>query len=129
MESFSSLLTRVRSCALCEENLPEGPRPVLQIHPNAKILIAGQAPGRKVHQSGVPFDDASGNRLREWLGVTSEVFYDPEKIAILPMGFCFPGTGSSGDLPPRGECADTWRELLLEPVSYTHCTPPTKRMV
>ena len=113
MESFSSLLTRVRACTICEENLPHGPRPVLQLHPNAKILIAGQAPGRKVHQSGVPFDDASGNRLREWLGVTSEVFYDPEKVAILPMGFCFPGTGKSGDLPPRSECVDAWRGLLL----------------
>ena len=113
MESFSSLLTRVRACTICEENLPQGPRPVLQIHPNARILIAGQAPGRKVHESGVPFDDASGNRLREWLGVTHDVFYDPEKIAILPMGFCFPGSGKSGDLPPRRECADAWREQLL----------------
>jgi len=113
MESFSSLLTRVRACTICEENLPQGPRPVLQIHPNARILIAGQAPGRKVHESGVPFDDASGNRLREWLGVTHDVFYDPEKIAILPMGFCFPGSGKSGDLPPRRECAGAWREQLL----------------
>ena len=113
METFSSLLTTVRACTICEENLPEGPRPVLQLHPSARVLIAGQAPGRKVHQSGVPFDDASGNRLREWLGVTREEFYDPEKIAILPMGFCFPGTGKSGDLPPRRECADAWREQLL----------------
>jgi uracil-DNA glycosylase len=111
--SFSSLLTEVRACTICEAHLPLGPRPVLQLHPNAKILIAGQAPGKKVHATGVPFDDASGNRLRDWLGVTREVFYDPEQIAILPMGFCYPGTGKSGDLPPRSECAPAWREQLL----------------
>jgi uracil-DNA glycosylase len=111
--SFSSLLTEVRACRICEAHLPLGPRPVLQLHPNAKILIAGQAPGKKVHETGVPFDDASGNRLRDWLGVTRDVFYDPEQIAILPMGFCFPGTGKSGDLPPRSECAPAWREQLL----------------
>ncbi len=113
MTSYSSLLTEVRACTICEPYLPLGPRPVLQLHPNARILIAGQAPGRKVHDSGVPFDDASGNRLREWLGVTREEFYNPEKIAILPMGFCFPGSGKSGDLPPRPECAPAWREQLL----------------
>ena len=113
MTSYSSLLTEVRACTICEPHLPLGPRPVLQLHPNARILIAGQAPGRKVHDSGVPFEDASGNRLREWLGVTREVFYNPEKIAILPMGFCFPGSGRSGDLPPRPECAPAWREQLL----------------
>ena len=113
MESFLSLLTEVRACSLCKENLPLGPRPVLQLHPKARVLIAGQAPGKKVHESGVPFDDASGNRLREWLGVTPEVFYDPEQIAILPMGFCFPGSGKSGDLPPRPECAPAWRKQLL----------------
>ncbi len=113
MTSFSSLLAEVRACRICEEHLPLGPRPILQLHPKAKILLIGQAPGRKVHESGVPFDDASGNRLREWLGVTREVFYDPEKIAILPMGFCFPGSGKSGDLPPRPECAPTWHDRLL----------------
>ncbi len=113
MTSYSTLLTEVRACTICEPHLPLGPRPVLQLHPNARILIAGQAPGRKVHDSGVPFEDASGNRLREWLGVTREVFYNPEKIAILPMGFCFPGSGKSGDLPPRPECAPAWREQLL----------------
>ena len=77
------------------------------------MLIAGQAPGRKVHESGVPFDDASGKRLREWMGVTDEVFYDPRSVAILPMGFCYPGTGKSGDLPPRKECAPAWRDKLL----------------
>ena len=114
MTIFSPLLAEVRACTICAEHLPLGPRPVVQIHPNAKILIAGQAPGRKVHQSGVPFDDASGNRLREWLGVTREAFYDPQQFAILPMGFCFPGTGKSGDLPPRPECEPAWRKQLLE---------------
>ncbi len=113
MTTPSSLLTEVRACSICEAHLPLGPRPVLQIGSKARILIAGQAPGRKVHESGVPFDDASGNRLREWLGVTREVFYDPNKIAILPMGFCFPGTGQSGDLPPRPECEPAWRKSLL----------------
>jgi uracil-DNA glycosylase len=86
---------------------------VLQAHPQARVLIAGQAPGKKVHESGVPFDDASGDRLRSWMGVTREVFYNPRQIAILPMGFCFPGTGASGDLPPRPECAPAWRDQLL----------------
>ncbi len=113
MTLFSSLLTEVRACTICKAHLPLGPRPVLQLHPKARVLIAGQAPGRKVHESGVPFDDASGNRLREWLSVTREVFYDPEQIAILPMGFCFPGSGRSGDLPPRPECAPAWRKQLL----------------
>ena len=113
MTSFSSLLADVRACTICEKHLPLGPRPLLQGHPNAKILIAGQAPGRKTHESGIPFDDASGKRLREWLGITRETFYDPQQIAILPMGFCFPGTGKSGDLPPRPECAPAWREQLL----------------
>ena len=113
MRSYLPLLAEVRSCTLCREHLPLGPRPVLQLHPKARILIAGQAPGKKVHESGVPFDDASGNRLREWLGLTRGEFYDPKLMAILPMGFCFPGSGRSGDLPPRPECAPAWREQLL----------------
>jgi len=110
---FDALITSVRECRLCEALLPAGPRPVLQLAPTAKILIAGQAPGRRVHESGVPFDDPSGNRLREWMGVSGEVFYDSSKIAILPMAFCYPGTGRSGDLPPRPECQQTWRRKLL----------------
>jgi uracil-DNA glycosylase len=113
MTSLSALLTDVRACTLCAEHLPSGPRPVLQMHASARILIAGQAPGRKVHESGVPFDDASGDRLRAWLGVSRDVFYDAKRVAILPMGFCYPGTGKSGDLPPRAECAAAWRALLL----------------
>ena len=111
---FSELVDAVRQCRLCEASLPHGPRPVLQADPRARILIAGQAPGRRVHQSGVPFDDASGDRLRAWMGMSKEVFYDAAKIAILPMGFCFPGTGRSGDLPPRPECAEAWRQQLLD---------------
>lgn len=101
MIHLASLLTEVRACVVCAEHLPLGPRPVVQLHPSARILIAGQAPGRKVHEAGIPFDDASGDRLRLWLGMSRDVFYDPRQVAILPMGFCFPGTGESGDLPPR----------------------------
>jgi uracil-DNA glycosylase len=107
------LLKEVRACTLCAEHLALGPRPVLQVDARARILIAGQAPGRKVHDSGVPFDDASGERLRQWMGVDRGVFYDPAIVAILPMGFCYPGTGRSGDLPPRRECAPQWRAPLL----------------
>ncbi|NKB70441.1 MAG: uracil-DNA glycosylase family protein [Candidatus Latescibacteria bacterium] len=114
MLAISSLLAEVRACTLCAAHLPLGPRPVLQFDPKARILIAGQAPGSKVHDSGVPFNDASGQRLRQWLGVTPEVFYNPEQIAIVPMAFCFPGTGRSGDLAPRPECAPAWRQQLLE---------------
>jgi uracil-DNA glycosylase len=122
MNSFASLLAEVRACTICAAHLPHGPRPVLQIHPQARILIASQAPGRKVHESGVPFDDASGDRLREWMGVTREVFYDSRRIAILPMGLCFPGTGKSGDLPPRPECMLAWHDLLLGHLRHLEIT-------
>ncbi|WP_018152351.1 uracil-DNA glycosylase family protein [Leeia oryzae] len=112
--SLVTLCAQVRACTLCAAHLPLGPRPVLQIHEKARILIAGQAPGRKVHASGIPFDDASGDRLRAWMGISKEDFYDETKVAILPMGFCYPGTGTSGDLPPRPECATTWRQPLLQ---------------
>lgn len=111
--SLDALLAEVRGCRLCEAHLPAGPRPVLQLSAGARILVAGQAPGRRVHASGLPFDDPSGDRLRDWLGVTREVFYDPARLAIVPMGFCYPGTGKSGDLPPRPECAPAWRAKLL----------------
>lgn len=111
--AWRSLLAEVRACEHCAAHLPLGPRPVLQLHPRARILVASQAPGRKVHETGVPFDDASGERLRAWLGVTREQFYDPTLFAIVPMGLCYPGTGASGDRPPRPECAPRWREPLL----------------
>lgn len=122
MKSFTALLAEVRACTLCAEHLPQGPRPIVQLHPQARILIAGQAPGSRVHASGVPFDDPSGDRLRDWLGVSREIFYDAKQIAILPMGFCYPGTGKSGDLPPRPECAPAWREQLLARLRHLELT-------
>jgi uracil-DNA glycosylase len=113
MENLEAFLTKMRACQLCAAALPHGVRPVVQISGTARILIAGQAPGSKVHASGVPFDDASGDRLRDWMGISKEVFYDPVQIAIVPMGFCFPGTGKSGDLPPRKECAPAWRNQCM----------------
>jgi uracil-DNA glycosylase len=110
---LQALLKEVRACTICAEHLAAGPRPVLQVGSTARILIAGQAPGRKVHEIGVPFDDASGERLRDWMGIDRDVFYDSRLISILPMGFCYPGTGNSGDLPPRRECAPQWRKQLL----------------
>lgn len=109
-----ALLAEVRACRLCAEHLPLGPRPVLQADRRARILVAGQAPGRRVHASGVPFDDASGERLRLWMGLDRGRFYDASLVAILPMGFCYPGTGVAGDLPPRPECAPQWRRRLLQ---------------
>lgn len=112
--TFKQILKEVSHCTICAEHLPDGVNPVIQIDRDARILIAGQAPGRIVHETGIPFDDASGNRLREWMGVTKEEFYNPKHIAILPMGFCYPGTGKSGDLAPRSECAPAWRDKLLK---------------
>ena len=112
-KQFPHLLEDVQACTVCEAVLPLGPRPVFQLHPKAPILIAAQAPGKKVHETGMPFNDPSGDRLREWLGVNRDTFYDPRQIAILPMGFCYPGTGKSGDLPPRPECAEKWRAEIL----------------
>jgi uracil-DNA glycosylase len=112
--SLNKLLVQVRACTVCAEYLPHGTRPIVQLAATAPIVIIGQAPGRRVHESGVPWDDPSGNRLRSWLDLTPEQFYDPTQVAILPMGFCYPGSASSGDLPPRPECAPLWHEQLLE---------------
>lgn len=122
MTTLPDLLEEIRHCQLCAGQLPLGARPVLQVGGGARILIAGQAPGRKVHTSGIPFDDASGDRLRDWLGVSHETFYDPACIAILPMGFCYPGTGRSGDLPPRPECAATWQQPVLSNLKHLELT-------
>ncbi|MBY7732957.1 uracil-DNA glycosylase family protein [Vibrio splendidus] len=111
---FSSLLTDIRQCTACEPHLSHGANPVIQAHPNARLLIIGQAPGIKVHESSVPWNDASGERLREWLGMDSDTFYDEQKVAIVPMGFCYPGKGKSGDLPPRKECAALWHQKVLQ---------------
>ena len=110
--ALETLLAEVRACRLCTD-LPLGPNPLVQAGDGARILIAGQAPGRITHGKGRPFDDPSGNRLRDWLGIDRETFYDPEQVAVLAMGFCFPGTGKGGDLPPRPLCAATWRARLL----------------
>lgn len=107
------LLADIRACTQCEAHLPLGPRPVLRASANAKLLIVGQAPGTKVHASGVPWDDASGKRLREWLRMTPNEFYDESRIAIVPMGFCYPGKQGSGDAPPRPECRATWHPRLI----------------
>lgn len=112
--SIERLAKQVRQCTLCEPHLPLGANPIIQVHEHSKILIAGQAPGRKVHETGILFNDPSGDRLRFWLGVDKETFYDARNFAVLPMGFCYPGTGPSGDLPPRPECAPKWRKPLLE---------------
>lgn len=112
MASLPTLLREIRACTLCAAHLPHGPRPVLQAGETARLLIAGQAPGRKVHESGIPFDDASGERLRDWLGLDRDTFYDAARVAIVPMGFCYPGKGKSGDLPPRPECAPAWQAQL-----------------
>ena len=114
VKTLDSLLCEVRACRACADVLPLGPRPVVQISATARILIASQAPGTKVHESGIPFSDASGDRLREWMAVPDEIFYDERKIAILPMGLCYPGRlPSGGDAPPRSECAPLWRDRLL----------------
>ena len=110
---FQAFIKEVRSCRLCVDELPLGPRPVLQASPRARLLIASQAPGTKVHHSGVPFDDESGRRLREWMGITEKEFYDENLVAIVPMGFCYPGRKGGGDAPPRRECAQHWRVPLL----------------
>ncbi|GJM33262.1 MAG: hypothetical protein DHS20C18_22630 [Saprospiraceae bacterium] len=107
------IIQQAKSCTICAPYLPHGTNPVFTVHPKAKILIIGQAPGRKVHESGIPWADASGKRLRDWMGVDNETFYNSEIFSILPMGFCFPGTGKSGDLPPRPECAPQWHEVLI----------------
>ncbi|WP_394805249.1 uracil-DNA glycosylase family protein [Kordiimonas aquimaris] len=111
---LEKLSREIRACEICKDALVDGVRPVFQVSETSKILIVGQAPGRKVHETGVPFDDPSGDRLRDWLGVSKDVFYDARQMAIVPMGFCFPGTGKSGDLPPRKECAPAWRDELLQ---------------
>jgi len=108
------ILNDIKNCTICKDHLPLGPRPVVSAHENSKIVIIGQAPGTKVHASGIPWDDASGKQLRNWLNVTNEQFYNPENFAIIPMGFCYPGKGKTGDLPPRPECAPQWHQPLFD---------------
>ena len=110
---MTALHRQIAACRICAEALPHDPRPVAQFSPTARLLIIGQAPGSKVHNSGVPWDDASGDRLRDWTGLTKAELYDPAKVAIVPMGFCYPGKGTGGDLPPRPECAPQWHPQVL----------------
>lgn len=121
-EDLETLLARVRACRHCAESLPHGPRPIVQAGSRARVIIVGQAPGSKVHASGVPWDDDSGDRLRGWTGLSREVFYDPDQVALVPMGLCYPGKvpkerGGGGDLPPRPECAPLWHAPLLAQMS------------
>jgi len=115
---LQELLTEIRSCTVCEDKLPFGARPVVSSSPLSKIVIIGQAPGTRVHETGIPWNDPSGDRLREWLQVDRELFYDPDQFALVPMGFCYPGKGKSGDLPPRPECAPLWHKPLLDTMPY-----------
>jgi uracil-DNA glycosylase family 4 len=110
---MENLLQDIRQCTLCAQFLPNAPKPIISVSKTSKILIIGQAPGQKVQDSGRPWADASGKELRRWLGVSDEQFYDTNIFGIMPMGMCFPGTGNSGDLPPRPECAPKWHNLVL----------------
>ena len=112
LTDIGKLQSQIRACSLCQD-LPLGPKPLFKIATGARILIVGQAPGRITHEKGVPFDDPSGDRLRDWMGISRGLFYNDPRIGILPMGFCFPGTGNNGDLPPRAECAAQWRQAAL----------------
>ena len=117
------LLTReIRACTCCEQQLPFAPNPIVRPSAKAKILIIGQAPGTKVHETSISWNDASGNKLRDWMGIDRDIFYDDDKIAVMPMGFCYPGKGKSGDLPPRPECAPKWHSSLLELMSQVELT-------
>lgn len=112
--TIAALKAEIAACTVCAAQLQAGPRPIVQFSATARLVIVGQAPGTKVHESGVPWYDASGDRLREWTGLSKAEFYDASKVALVPMGFCYPGTGTSGDLPPRPECAPLWHERVLD---------------
>lgn len=113
MHGLLKVLNEARRCTVCARDLPLGPKPLLAAHPESRVLVIGQAPGKATHVAGIPWQDRSGYRLREWLGVTCEEFYDPRLFAIVPTGFCYPGTGASGDLPPRPECAPLWHPRIF----------------
>jgi uracil-DNA glycosylase len=118
----SALRNRVVACTVCAGSLPAGPRPVVQFSASAAVLVIGQAPGAKVHASGVPWQDDSGDRLRAWLGIGADDFYDPRKVALVPMGFCYPGSRKGGDLPPRPECAPLWHPLIFDVLPQARLT-------
>jgi uracil-DNA glycosylase len=110
---MDNLIKEISACTVCKEHLPLGPRPIVAAHPKSKIVIIGQAPGTAVHNTGIPWNDKSGENLRKWMNIKKEDFYDAKKVAIIPMGFCYPGKGKSGDLPPRKECAPLWHKTLF----------------
>ena len=120
--SSAALHDEIKACTLCAEHLPLGPRPIVQFSSNSRILIIGQAPGTKVHASGIPWDDDSGDRLRDWLGLDKSDFYDAAKVAIMPMGLCYPGKAKGGDAPPRKECAPQWHDQILAHLPRTRLT-------
>jgi uracil-DNA glycosylase len=122
IKKMEKLLQEIRACQVCKNFLPNAPRPVLQASTTSKILIIGQAPGSKVQATGIPWDDQSGDELRRWLGVNKAQFYDSQLFALMPMGFCYPGKGGSGDLPPRPECAPLWHHQLLEKMTTIQLT-------
>nr|WP_298926841.1 uracil-DNA glycosylase family protein [uncultured Erythrobacter sp.] len=136
----ASLHAEIAACTICAEHLPLGPRPVVQFSPQSRVLIIGQAPGTKVHASGTPWDDDSGDRLRDWLGLEKSVFYNSKKIALMPMGFCYPGKAKGGDAPPRKECAPQWHRRVLDTLpkdrltllvgahAQAHYLPDTRKM-
>jgi len=119
---MEKLLQQISQCTICAEHLDLGPRPVMAAHPTSKIVIIGQAPGSIVHRTGIPWDDKSGDNLRAWMQMDQPTFYDPKKVGIVPMGFCYPGKGKSGDLPPRKECAPQWHEPLLAEMQEVQLT-------
>lgn len=121
-QDLEALLAAARSCRVCEAHLPLGPRPMLQVGASARVLVVGQAPGVRVHTSGIPWDDPSGDRLRAWIGLDKSRFYDESAVAVIPMGFCYPGRGRGGDLPPRRECAPLWLDQLLARLPHIELT-------
>lgn len=122
-ETLPALLARVRQCDVCTQHLPLGPRPVVCAAPSARLLIIGQAPGTKVHETGIPFNDRSGERLRDWLGLNADAFYDVSNVAIMPTGFCYPGRDlKGGDMPPRPECAPLWHRPILSHLKNVELT-------
>lgn len=122
VSKFEALKESISNCTICAQNLELGPRPIVSVDPASKILIIGQAPGSIVHKTGIPWNDKSGENLRHWMGIDKATFYNPKHIGIVPMGFCYPGKGKSGDLPPRKECAPQWHDLLFEQMTNVKLT-------
>ncbi len=119
---MKQLLQQIKNCTACLQHLSDGVNPIIAAAPKSRILIIGQAPGRIVHHTSIPWNDKSGDNLRNWLGIDKDIFYNPSLIALMPMSFCYPGTGSSGDLPPRPECAPLWHEKLLKKMPQVELT-------